>query len=76
MERKNGVEITKIVTVLTGDIDFINDYASDVTPYQIYVDLELAQEKEEIADFLQGYQKEYELLRSGEIDYIIIEYDM
>lgn len=76
MERKNGVEITKIVTVLTGDIDFINDYASDVTPYQIYVDLELAQEKEEIAEFLQGYQKEYELLRSGEIDYIIIEYDM
>ena len=76
MERKNGVEITKIVTVLTGDIDFINDYASDVTPYQIYVDLELAQKKEEIAEFLQGYQKEYELLRSGEIDYIIIEYDM
>lgn len=76
MERKNGVEITRIVTVLTGDIDFINDYASDIAPYQIYVDLELASEKEEIAEFLQGYQKEYELLKNGDIDYIVIEYDM
>jgi hypothetical protein len=68
-------DIKKVVFVWTGDLDFVEDYSSDVTPYQIWVDLELAQ-NEEIADFLQEYQEEFEALRKGEIDYIVIEYDM
>ena len=72
---ENGIYVNKVVFVVTGNLKLIENYASDTYPNSVFVDLELAQNKE-IADFLEGYPKEWKLLYENKIDYIIIEYDM
>lgn len=74
MKMKNGVLVMKIVVISTDDLDLIEDYGSDSYPFAIWVDKEMANETE-LANFLEYYTKELNMLLKGEIDYIVIEYD-
>ncbi len=76
MEIKNNRNINKFVTITTGDLDLIENNASDVFPYAVWVDKKQAEENGEIRDFVLSHPAEYELLKNGEIDFILIEYDM
>ena len=78
MGMKNGVWVSEIVQVTTGDLDFIERFANNETyPYSIWVDIDTLEYYPKIVKFLKdGYQKELEMLQKSEIDYIVIEYDM
>ena len=76
MEIKNNRTIHKITTITTSDLDLIENNASDLYPYAIWVDKQQAEEQQDIATFLEDYPQELELLNNGDIDYIVIEYDM
>ena len=76
MEIKNNRTIHKITTITTSDLDLIENNASDVYPYAIWVDKQQAEEQQDIATFLEDYPQELKLLNNGDIDYIIIEYDL
>ena len=76
MELKNNRVIKKIVTIITKDLGLIEDNASDLYPYAIWVDKEQAETNGDLKTFLLIYEKEYELLIKGEVDYIVIEYDL
>lgn len=76
MEIKNNRNISKITTILTSDLDLIENFNSDVYPYAIWVDKQMAEEGSDLRTFLLEHQEEYQLLSSGDIDYIVIEYDM
>lgn len=76
MEIKNNRNVFKIVVVLTKDLDLIENNNCDAYPYAIWVDKQQAEENGEIRDFILSHQAEYELLKNGDIDYIIIEYDL
>lgn len=76
MERVNNRTVFKVITILTSDLDLIENNASDVYPYAIWVDKKQAEEQGELRTFLLDYETEYNMLINGDIDYIIIEYDM
>lgn len=76
MEIKNNRTIHKITTITTSDLDLIENNASDLYPYAIWVDKQQAEGQGDLRTFLLEHQAEYELLKSGEIDYIVVEYDM
>ena len=76
MQIKNNRNVFKVVVVLTKDLDLIENNSSDAYPYAIWVDKQQAEEQGEIRDFLLDYETEYNMLINGDIDYIIIEYDM
>lgn len=76
MERVNNRTVFKVITILTSDLDLIENNASDAYPYAIWVDKRQAEEQQDIATFLEDYPQELELLNNGDIDYIVIEYDM
>lgn len=77
MERVNNRTVFKVITILTSDLDLIENNASDVYPYAIWVDKQQAEENQgELRTFLLDYETEYNMLINGDIDYIIIEYDM
>lgn len=76
MEIKNNRTIHKITTIYTGDLELIENNNCDVYPYAIWVDKRQAEEQQDIATFLEDYPQELELLNNGDIDYIVIEYDM
>lgn len=77
MEIKNNRTIHKITTILTSDLELIENNASDVYPYAIWVDKQQAEENQgELRTFLLEHQEEYHLLINGDIDYIVVEYDM
>lgn len=76
MEIKNNRTIHKITTIYTSDLELIENNASDVYPYAIWVDKRQAEEQQDIATFLEDYPQELELLNNGDIDYIVVEYDM
>lgn len=77
MERVNNRTVFKAITILTNDLDLIENNASDVYPYAIWVDKQQAEENQgELRTFLLEHQEEYQLLANGEIDYIVIEYDI
>ena len=76
MKIKNNRTIHTITTIYTSDLDLIENNASDVYPYAIWVDKQQAEEQQDIATFLEDYPQELELLKNGDIDYIVVEYDM
>ena len=76
MELKNNRTIHKITTIYTSDLELIENNASDLYPYAIWVDKQQAEEQQDIATFLEDYPQELELLNNGDIDYIVVEYDM
>ena len=76
MERVNNRTVFKVITILTSDLDLIENNSSDVYPYAIWVDKQQAEEQQDIATFLEDYPQELELLKNGDIDYIVVEYDM
>lgn len=77
MGMKNGVWVSEIVQVTTGDLDLIERFANELHPYSIWVDIDMLEYYPTILKFLKsGYGKELEMLQKSEIDYIVIEYDM
>lgn len=76
MERVNNRAVFKVIIISTSDLDFVENNARDVYPYAIWVDKQQAKEQGEIRTFLLDYETEYNMLINGDIDYIIIEYDM
>lgn len=77
MGMKNGRWVSEVVTVTTRDLDFIEEHCSDVYPYSVWVDVDNLEGYPEIEEWLKdGYEKELEMLKNNEIDYILIEYDM
>ena len=76
MELKNNRTIHKITTIYTSDLELIENNNCDAYPYAIWVDKRQAEEQQDIATFLEDYPQELELLNNGDIDYIIIEYDL
>ncbi len=74
MEIKNNRTINKITTIYTKDLELIENNSCDAYPYAIWVDKEQAKQKD-IKKFLKDYPIELGLLKSGEIDYIVVEYD-
>lgn len=76
MERVNNRTVFKVIIILTSDLDLIENNASDVYPYAIWVDKQQSEQKQDIATFLEDYPQELELLKNGDIDYIVVEYDM
>ena len=76
MEIKNNRTIHKITTIYTSDLELIENNNCDVYPYAIWVDKQQAEEQQDIATFLEDYPQELELLKNGDIDYIVVEYDM
>ena len=54
----------------------IEDNSSDLYPFALWIDKEQAQSNGDLKTFLLEHEAEYKLLMDGEIDYIVIEYDM
>ena len=76
MKRIENIDVFSSCYIFTSDLDFVeNNSSSDVHPYQVYVDIDKLQEKD-VQKFLKDYPKQTKLLTSGQIDYIIVEYDM
>lgn len=78
MELKNNRVVSKIVIITTGDLDLIENYAtSDLYPYTIWIDKQQAEEDNgDLKTFLLEHEQEYKLLINGDVDYIVVEYDM
>ena len=76
MEIKNNRTIYKATTILISDLNLIENFASDTHPYCIWVDKEQAEQPSDLRSFLLDYETEYKMLINGDIDYIVVEYDM
>lgn len=78
MELKNNRVVSKIVIITTGDLGLIEEYAtSDLYPYTIWIDKQQIEEDNgDLKTFLLEHEQEYKLLINGDVDYIVVEYDM
>lgn len=76
MELRNNRVVSKIVKITTGDLGLIEDNSSDLYPFSLWIDKEQAQSNGDLKTFLLAHEAEYKLLMDGEIDFIVIEYDM
>ena len=71
-----GRWVSKVVTIVTSDLSLIEKYADNLYPNSLWVDLDMLEHYPEIKQWLQDYIKELYMLEEGEVDYILIEYDM
>jgi len=76
MKKVDGLQVWNVCFIYTKDLDFVEENSSDVHPYQVYVDENRLNKDKDVKKFLEDYPKEKLLLRTGNVDYIIIEYDM
>ena len=76
MKKVDGLQVWNVCFIYTKDLDFVEHNSSDTHPYQVYVDDSLLKQDKRIQKFLEDYPKEKLLLRTGNVDYIIIEYDI
>lgn len=76
MKRVDGIDVWKVCFIYTKDLDFVEHNSCDTHPYQVYVDEDFLNRDKDVQKFLEDYPKDKLLLRTGNVDYIIIEYDM
>ena len=70
------MDIKKIVTITTKDLDFIEENSCDLYPYVVWIDASVYQNNKSIKEFMDCNTKERDLLLSKQIDFVVVEYDL